>query len=537
MLDTSGTQAGIRAAEPGERARLRGWKEIGRHFGVDERTAKRWEQARGLPVHRLPGEARAPVYAFADELDQWVARSRAEADMEPAPAAHRPAAPLPHAVLWRRVAPLLLLLLLGSALWFGWRASEQARLAEARTGDLVRLAAGQVAALNDQLDSAPGPVAVRAALAADAVSVLGRIATLEGAKPPLRREAAEAFRRLAVLQGAIDRPSLRDREAARRSLDAARALVAEDPAPDAARIRAAILVEAARLASGAGALAEAEALLAEAEGVALAEGAGALAADWWLARAELASWAGDHEAALAAARRVAPEPADTPVVTLRQLRARDLEAEALYYRGALAEALAGYRETLAAAEAASARWPDDIRLRWALLRQQWNLGSTMVTAGDPRLALPLLGAALDGWQALARADPSDAALGFWVRATRLSYGQALAAAGDRTAAAGVLSEAVAERRQWLADRPADADRRRMLVKGLASLGDALAGLDRAREACPLYAEARRLLEGMAADGQRTGLDRDETERLIAAAETRHCPAAETHQARAAPARG
>lgn len=536
MLEANGTQAGTRAAEPGGRARLRGWKEIGRHFGVDERTAKRWEQVRGLPVHRLPGEARAPVYAFPDELDAWVARSRGDAKEGTAPAAEFPA-PTPAPRLWRRLVPLLLLALLAAALWLGWRASEQARVAEARTGELVRLATGQIAALNDQLDSAPGTVAVRAALAAEAVRVLGEIATLKGAEPPLRREAAEAWRRLAVLQNAVDRPSLRDREAARRSLDAARALLADDRTPDAARSRAAVLIEAARQASGAGALAEAEALLAEAEAVALADQGGGLAADWWLARAELAGWAGDQDRALAAARRIAPEPADAPVPTLRQLRARDLEAEALYYLGDIPGALAEYRQAQALAAAAAARWPDDNRLRWALLRQQWNLGSTLVTAGEPRPALPLLADALAGWQALARADPSDAALGFWVRATRLSYGQALAAAGDRPAAVGALSEAVAERRQWLADRPADADRRRMLVKGLASLGDALAGLDRAREACPLYAEARWLLAAMAADGQRTGLDRDETERLIAAAETRHCPAAETPQARAVPARG
>jgi tetratricopeptide (TPR) repeat protein len=52
--------------------RLRGWKEIGNWLGVDERTVKRWEQQRGLPVHRVPGEARAPVYAFAAELARWM---------------------------------------------------------------------------------------------------------------------------------------------------------------------------------------------------------------------------------------------------------------------------------------------------------------------------------------------------------------------------------------------------------------------------------------------------------------------------------
>ena len=40
--------------------RLRSWKEIASYFGADERTVKRWEVSRGLPVHRVPGGARAP---------------------------------------------------------------------------------------------------------------------------------------------------------------------------------------------------------------------------------------------------------------------------------------------------------------------------------------------------------------------------------------------------------------------------------------------------------------------------------------------
>jgi tetratricopeptide (TPR) repeat protein len=51
--------------------RLDSWKEIASYFGRDERTVKRWEKGRGLPVHRLPG-ARGGVYAFSDELDLWM---------------------------------------------------------------------------------------------------------------------------------------------------------------------------------------------------------------------------------------------------------------------------------------------------------------------------------------------------------------------------------------------------------------------------------------------------------------------------------
>ncbi len=51
--------------------RLDSWKEIAAFFGKDERTVKRWEKERGLPVLRLPG-ARGGVYAFSDDLTSWM---------------------------------------------------------------------------------------------------------------------------------------------------------------------------------------------------------------------------------------------------------------------------------------------------------------------------------------------------------------------------------------------------------------------------------------------------------------------------------
>jgi tetratricopeptide (TPR) repeat protein len=52
--------------------RLDTWKEIGAFLGRDERTAKRWEKERGLPVHRVPGVGRANVFAYTDELSRWL---------------------------------------------------------------------------------------------------------------------------------------------------------------------------------------------------------------------------------------------------------------------------------------------------------------------------------------------------------------------------------------------------------------------------------------------------------------------------------
>jgi hypothetical protein len=52
--------------------RLDSWKEIAAFFDRDERTVKRWEKERGLPVYRVPGSARGGVFAYAEELAEWL---------------------------------------------------------------------------------------------------------------------------------------------------------------------------------------------------------------------------------------------------------------------------------------------------------------------------------------------------------------------------------------------------------------------------------------------------------------------------------
>jgi tetratricopeptide (TPR) repeat protein len=59
-----------RRRPPGNR-RLDSWKEIASFFDRDERTVRRWEKERDLPVRRLPG-LRGGVYAFTDDLTQWM---------------------------------------------------------------------------------------------------------------------------------------------------------------------------------------------------------------------------------------------------------------------------------------------------------------------------------------------------------------------------------------------------------------------------------------------------------------------------------
>jgi TolB-like protein len=61
-------------SQPKSTQRLDSWKEIAAFFGRDERTVRRWEIDRAMPVHRLPGEGRGVVYALTNELEEWLHR-------------------------------------------------------------------------------------------------------------------------------------------------------------------------------------------------------------------------------------------------------------------------------------------------------------------------------------------------------------------------------------------------------------------------------------------------------------------------------
>jgi tetratricopeptide (TPR) repeat protein len=53
-------------------SRLDSWKEIAAYLRRSERTVKRWETDRRLPIHRVPGGGRGSVYAYTIELTEWL---------------------------------------------------------------------------------------------------------------------------------------------------------------------------------------------------------------------------------------------------------------------------------------------------------------------------------------------------------------------------------------------------------------------------------------------------------------------------------
>lgn len=61
-----------RTTGPEKSPALVSWKEIAVFLGRAERTVKRWERQRGMPIHRIPGGERGSVFAYPDELRAWL---------------------------------------------------------------------------------------------------------------------------------------------------------------------------------------------------------------------------------------------------------------------------------------------------------------------------------------------------------------------------------------------------------------------------------------------------------------------------------
>jgi hypothetical protein len=57
---------------PSAHGRLDSWKEIADYLKRDVRTVIRWEKEKRLPVHRVPGGLRQSVFAYANEIDDWL---------------------------------------------------------------------------------------------------------------------------------------------------------------------------------------------------------------------------------------------------------------------------------------------------------------------------------------------------------------------------------------------------------------------------------------------------------------------------------
>jgi tetratricopeptide (TPR) repeat protein len=75
---------------PDNPKRLDGWKEIAAHFRRNRSTVMRWAEAGDFPVHRVSGKAGASVWAYAHELDAWLARGASAESRSPSPSVNGP---------------------------------------------------------------------------------------------------------------------------------------------------------------------------------------------------------------------------------------------------------------------------------------------------------------------------------------------------------------------------------------------------------------------------------------------------------------
>jgi Tfp pilus assembly protein PilF len=92
--------------------RLSSWKEIAAFVGRDERTVKRWEDSRGLPVRRVPGSGKSAVFAYEEEIESWIRSNDAAV-----PSSSPPVVPATNSVAHPglRLKPVLLMSLAGIA--------------------------------------------------------------------------------------------------------------------------------------------------------------------------------------------------------------------------------------------------------------------------------------------------------------------------------------------------------------------------------------------------------------------------------------
>lgn len=51
---------------------LHSWKAIADHIGVSSRTIQRWEHEMRFPIRRLSGRKGTSVFAYREEVDQWM---------------------------------------------------------------------------------------------------------------------------------------------------------------------------------------------------------------------------------------------------------------------------------------------------------------------------------------------------------------------------------------------------------------------------------------------------------------------------------
>lgn len=103
-------ESGEQRETSGRGRRLGSWKAIAQYLQRDVRSVQRWEQERGLPVHRVPGEKGGGIFAYSDELDRWLMSRESEGNARALTNGAAPSTPIaseaPSQSGWRQAASL-----------------------------------------------------------------------------------------------------------------------------------------------------------------------------------------------------------------------------------------------------------------------------------------------------------------------------------------------------------------------------------------------------------------------------------------------
>jgi non-specific serine/threonine protein kinase/serine/threonine-protein kinase len=131
----------------------------------------------------------------------------------------------PAATLASTVAVIAVVAATGTALWQARRAEQERDRAEARLADVRRLANTLIFDVYDRVENSTNATPIRRALVEKGLQYLDQFTADAASDPALSLELAEAYRRLAAVQGARGGANLGDREGALKSLEKGRALL------------------------------------------------------------------------------------------------------------------------------------------------------------------------------------------------------------------------------------------------------------------------------------------------------------------------
>src|ERR1700733_2061965 len=122
----------------GVQRRLTSWKEIAAYLGRNERTVKRWEAARGLPVRRVANVSQGSVFAYPDEIDAWMHGHRVDEEVgKPSQTVPEPEPVAGKSHKWNALIALILIAALTVVTFVYFIPRQQSSGTSSRTGDPV----------------------------------------------------------------------------------------------------------------------------------------------------------------------------------------------------------------------------------------------------------------------------------------------------------------------------------------------------------------------------------------------------------------